>query len=743
MKRAVLVIIILMAGTAILWPQHFEDAHATGVDAIRAKRLQGSAPTFNKEVVRIFQKNCQSCHHPGDIAPFSLMSYQEARPWARSIREQVLLRKMPPWKPALGCGDFREVRGLTDEERSTIAAWVDAGSPEGNSGDLPASLVFPDGWSLGEPDLILSMPEEYTPPTGGDIYRCFSIPVEMRGDRYVSAVDVRPGNRKILHHVIGYLDPDGASAALDAADPGPGYTCFGGPGFSTTGILSAWAPGARAIDEGEGIGIKLQKNARVVLQLHYHPVGQPEKDKTQLGLYFARAPVKKELNFLPLENTTFSIPAGAGHYQVTRSLTTPPFATFDTHIVSIAPHMHLVGREIGIEIAQPNSQPACLVRIDDWDFNWQSFYHFKTPIAAPGGTTLKLTSYYDNTTANPRNPNSPPKTIRYGEATTDEMCLGIVGFTFDSQVLLLSSPQITGVTVDANGNLVVNGGGFLAGADIEINGRAVHDTRTSNSGVAPLLSSELWKVFSPPGQPLQVTVLNPDGVRSAAQPFIREGSALALAAVSAASFAPKPVAPDSVVAVFGAHLAGRTESASTIPLPTELAGTRVRVNGVSASLFFVSAGQINLLIPAATSTGNAIIEISASDGTISRGEVAVVSTSAAIFTSDSTGQGAPAGLATVDGVIFSQVGNPDGSSNEVKSGDFLVLFGTGIRRAVTGSITITIGGKSAPVLFAGPQGGFAGLDQINTQVPSGVSGLVDLIVTIGTEPANAVKVKVR
>jgi uncharacterized protein (TIGR03437 family) len=543
--------------------------------------------------------------------------------------------------------------------------------------------------------------------------------------------------------VIGYLDPNGASAALDAADPGPGYTCFGGPGFSTTGILSAWAPGARAIDEGEGIGIKLQKNARVVLQLHYHPTGQAEKDKTQLGLYFARSPVKKELNFLPLENSTFSIPAGAARHQVTASFSTPALPLFDAHIVSIAPHMHLVGREIGIEIARPNSQLSCLIKIDDWDFNWQSFYHFKEPIAAPGGTTLKLTAYYDNTSGNPRNPNSPPKTIRYGEQTTDEMCLGIVGVTADNQVLLLSSPQITGVTVDASGNLVVSGGGFLAGADIEINGRAVHDTRTSNNGVAPLLSSELWKVLSPPGQLREVTVLNPDGVRSDPQPFTRAGSALPLAAVSAASFALKPVAPDSVVAIFGAQLAGRTESASTLPLPTELGGTRVRVNGVPASLFFVSAGQINLLIPGGTSTGNAIIEVTAGDATISRGEVGIVTTAAAVFTSNSQGHGAPAALATVDGVIFTQVGNPDGTSNEVKSGDHLVLFGTGIRRALTGSMTITIGGKSAPVLFAGPQGGFAGLDQVNTQVPDGVSGLVDLILTIGTEPANVVKVKVR
>ncbi len=734
--------LILLAPFLLLWVfLPGEGIDARDVASRRSNRAQPGVPTFSQEIVRIFQKNCQTCHHPGDIAPFSLMTFAEARPWSRAIREQVILRKMPPWKPTAGCGDFREIRGLTDDERAKIVAWVDGSSPEGNVADLPAPLEFPDGWALGEPDLILSMNEEYTPPTGGDIYRCFSLPVALRGDRYVSAVDVRPGNRKILHHEISYLDPNGASVALDAADPGPGYTCFGGPGFNSTGILNAWAPGARAIDEGEGIGIKLPRNARVVLQLHYHPSGTEEKDRTEIGLYFARSAVKKELNFLPLENTTFSIPAGAKRHEVTASIVTPPFSLADAHIVSIAPHMHLLGREIGIDITRPNSQTECLIKLDDWDFNWQSFYHFNQPIAAPGGSRLKLTSYYDNSSDNPRNPNVPPKIVTYGERTIDEMSLGLDGFTADSQVLTASSPLLTSVSADALGNLVVTGTGLLAGAEIEIGGRLVRDTRVNGVTMTPLLSSDYWKVLSPPGQQVLVTILNPDGVRSAAQPFVRSGTASAVATVSAASYSAGS-SPNAIVAAFGVNLAGVTESAATVPLPTTLGGTQVRLNGELAPLFFVSSGQINFLVPGSTVTGTAVVEVKTSGGLISRGEVVIAATSPSLFTANSSGNGAPAALATLDGVSFRQVGNADGSANEIYVGEFLVLFGTGIRKAATGTVKVTIGGKSAPVFFAGAQNGFVGLDQVNTQIPTGLSGTVTLSLFVNNRLANTVVLKV-
>lgn len=704
------------------------------------KRAQ-STPTFNKEVVRIFQKNCQTCHHPGDIAPFSLMTYQDARPWARAIREQVILKKMPPWKPAPGCGDFSDARGLAQDEINSIVAWVDGGSPEGNAADLPAPLDFPDGWPLGAPDLVVQSDVDYAPPTQGDMYRCFSVPAsDLRGDRWISAVSVKPGNAKIVHHVIAYGDPRGESVALDAKDPGPGYTCFGGPGISTTDLLGGWAPGSRGYFAPNGTGIKLSNNSRVIIQVHYHPTGQAETDRTPVGLYFSKTPVTRQLQVLPLVNTSFAIPPGAKNHEVTASFDVPPLIS--AKMWAVTPHMHLLGKKIKVELTKPGAAtPDCLIDIPDWDFNWQGTYLYKTPIDLTGGAKLKLTCNFDNSTDNPRNPNNPPKTVRWGEETTDEMALAFIGFTLDQLPLPLSAPTLSEVMVDSNGNLVASGSGFLAGADIEINGRSLRDTASAQAN--KLSSSELWKVYAAPGQEVSVTALNPDGVRTPAIKFTRLGSARALTAVSAASFSADALAPEAIAAAFGTGLATTTMLASSTPLPTELAGTKVRVNGVLAPLFFVAPTQINFLVPAGVLTGSAVVEIISGDNTLSRGVINLALSAPSLFTSNASGVGAPAAVVTKDGVNFTAVGNPDGSSNPVDANDYLVLFGTGIRKASAATIKITIGGKDAPALFAGAQGGFAGLDQINTQIPTGISGVVDLVVSINGKAANTVKIRIR
>lgn len=716
-----------------------------------AKRAQ--TPTFSKEVVRVLQKNCQSCHHPGDIAPFSLMTYQEARPWAKAIREQVLTQKMPPWKPVPGCGDFRDARALTQEEINTLVNWVDSGAPEGNSADLPAPQVFPDGWSQGEPDFIATPETSYTPPQGKDTYRCFSVPTaSLRGDRYIQGLDVRPGNRRIVHHVIAYADPQGQSVALDAKDPGPGYNCTTtGPGFpisfSVNDLLSGkavmlggWAPGSRGYFSPEGVGIKLPGNApdRVVVQVHYHPTDEPEADLTSVGFYFARKPVLKAMMLLPLVNTTFSIPPGAKNHEVTQTFDVP--SLLSGKIIGITPHMHLLGKQIKVEMTRPGEAAQCLVNIPSWDFNWQGSYLYQNPIAAPGGSRLKLTCVFDNSSDNPYNPSKPPITVRWGEETTDEMALAFIASTVDAFSLTPSTPQLASATVNAQGQLAVSGTGFLPGADIEINGRTLRDTAASGSG---LVSSELWKVLAEPGKEASVTVLNPDGVRTAAVKFTRTGTAKSLATVSAASFAADALAPEAIVAAFGTGLATAVQVANSTPLPTQLAGTSVRVNGVLAPLFFVAPTQVNFLIPGGTTTGSAVIEILSGDTTLSRGTVTLAATAPSLFTANASGAGAPAAVVTKDGVNYSPAGNVDGTPNVLDVGDYLVLFGSGLRRASTTAMRITIGGKDAPVLFNGAQGGYAGLDQINTQIPTGISGVVDVIVSINGKAANTVKVRVR
>ncbi|MFN0085740.1 MAG: hypothetical protein ACKVX9_10155 [Blastocatellia bacterium] len=745
-KRSFLILLAMaaMAAWAVTGRRLEAEASTSSEAGSKTGKRSQAAPTYNKEVVRILQKSCQTCHHPGDIAPFSMMTYRETRPWAASIREQVITKKMPPWKPLAGCGDFRDARGLAQEEINTLVAWVDGGAPEGNASDLPPMLEFPDGWSLGAPDLVIAPETEYTPPTQGDMYRCFTVPAgNLRGDRWIGALTVKPGNARIVHHVIAYGDPTGESVALDAKDPEPGYRCFGGPGISTTQMLGGWAPGSRGYFAPDGTGIKLNNNSRVVVQVHYHPTGEKETDRTLVGLYFSKKPVERELQVLPLVNTGFTIPAGAKNYDVTASFTVP--ALLSAKIWAITPHMHLLGKKIKVELTRANVvTPECLVDIPQWDFNWQGTYLYNKPVELTPNSRLRLTCNYDNSTDNPFNPNNPPKAVRWGEETTDEMALAFIGFTLDALALPLSAPSLRDVIVDGTGALSVGGAGFLAGADIEINGHSLRDTAAdAGTQAAKLSSSEMWKVYAAPGQQADVAVLNPDGVRTPVAKFVRPGTARPVAAVSAASFAADALAPEAIGAAFGTGLATATAIANATPLPTELAGTRVRVNGVLAPLFFVAAGQVNFLVPAGVQSGSAVLEILAGDNVLSRGAINLVSAAASLFTSNATGTGAPAAVGTKDGVTFFSVGNPDGSANPLDAGDYLVLFGTGFRKAPLPSVRITIGGRDVPALYAGAQGSLAGLDQINTQIPAGLSGLVDLVVSINGKPANTVRIRVR
>lgn len=317
--------------------------------------------------------------------------------------------------------------------------------------------------------------------------------------------------------------------------------------------------------------------------------------------------------------------------------------------------------------------------------------------------------------------------------------------TGNSSTVALSLPMLSDVGVEANGNLTVRGSGFLPGAEIEINNHRLSDTKLENTANSSLLTSaEMWRVYAAPGRLVNVTVINPDGVRSVPRSFARLGVSFNATTVSAASYlATDALTPEGIATVFGFNLAIGSDVADATPLPNRLAGTTVRVNGILAPLFYVSPGQINFLIPAKTPPGTAIIEITSADGTISRSEIKVAAIAPAIFTANSQGTGAPAALATADGIIYYGVGNPDGTSNYVQTGHYLVMYGTGFRYALSDEVKITIGGINAPVLYAGAQPNFLGLDQINTQIPTGISGTVDLVATVNGKAANVVKLRVK
>ncbi|HVG24532.1 MAG TPA: ascorbate-dependent monooxygenase [Thermoanaerobaculia bacterium] len=419
--------ILLLAALAIALPLI---ARQRAVQHREPAPPSSGTPTFSNEVVRIFQQHCQNCHHPGDIAPFSLMEYADAKPRASLIKIMTQTRQMPPWKAAEGCGDFLDERRLSNAEIATIAKWVEAGAPEGNRAQLPAPRTFSNDWELGTPDLVLANSESFTPPPHEDTYRCFTIPTNLTTDRWVRAVDTHPGDRQTVHHVLTFVDTTGESQRLDDAEPGPGYTCFGGPGINTTGSLGGWAPGQRALELPTDVAFRLPAGSRVVMQVHYHPHHEETiADRTAYGVYFSEQPSPKELRFLPIVNQNFTIPPNDPNYRVDGSF---PFALpFPVKIWVIAPHMHLLGRKMEVQYTPRNGTEQCLIRIDDWDFNWQGTYRYKQPIEVPAGAKLTFRAWYDNSVNNPNNPNTPPKPVSWGEATTDEMALAFVGVTIE------------------------------------------------------------------------------------------------------------------------------------------------------------------------------------------------------------------------------------------------------------------------------------------------------------------------
>ena len=391
--------------------------------------------TWSKDVVPVMQQHCQGCHRSGDIGPFSLTSYDDAYSHRQKILRAVERRKMPPWKPVTGFGDFLDVRRLSEGEIQLIRDWVAAGAPEGNPKDLPPPRQWPSTWTLGAPDVVLIPESAYEVPSADqDLYRCFVIPTAFPDDVYLTAVDFIPGNRQIVHHVLTYLDTSGTSVKLDEADPGLGYTCFGGPGFPAAGGIGGWAPGAVPRVKPDGVGTLLPAGARVVMQVHYHNrTGRPESDRTQIGLYLSKKPVDKRARAIPVLNRTFLIPAGEAHHEVRASYTIPPGQNL--HAIGISPHMHLLGREMKVTATYPDGAAQPLIYIDDWDFHWQGTYTFAKPVPLPAGTRIDVQAVYDNSSANRRNPSSPPKDVRWGEGTTDEMCIVFIGVTADGEHL--------------------------------------------------------------------------------------------------------------------------------------------------------------------------------------------------------------------------------------------------------------------------------------------------------------------
>lgn len=390
-----------------------------------AKPTKRTVPTYADDIAPLIQKNCQSCHRDGEIGPMPFETYEQVRKYAANIVSVTESKLMPPWKPVDGHGEFTNKRKLTTEQIALFKKWADSGTPSGELSNAPKNPEYPKGWQLGTPDLVLSMPAKWrVAPSGPDVYRCFVLPTNLTEDKEVVAVEYRAGNKRIVHHVIGFIDVNGEGRKKDEAEDGPGYTSFGGPGFMPFGEVGGWAPGNMPAFLPNGIGRKLPAGSDVVIQMHYHPNGQAEDDITQVGLYFAKKPIQKQLRIIPVVIRNLDIPAGDANHWVEATFPVP----VDADVIFAVPHMHLLGRQIEMWATLPDGTVKPIIRIDDWDYQWQDNYFYKEPLHLPKGAKVTLKARYDNSEANPRNPNSPPKKVAWGEETTDEMCIGFLGF---------------------------------------------------------------------------------------------------------------------------------------------------------------------------------------------------------------------------------------------------------------------------------------------------------------------------
>lgn len=387
-----------------------------------------ATPTFNRDIAPILYKNCSNCHRPGEVAPFSLLTYDDAAKRAKQIAAVTQARFMPPWKAEPGYGHFLNERRLTDQQLAAIRDWAAHGALEGDPSQKPTPPKFSDGWQAGDPDQVVAMSQPYAlPAEGPDVFRCFVIPLNAAQDEYVSQVEFRPGNRRVVHHAILFLDNTGQAHRREKV-PGQGYDCVGGPGLTIGGGLGGWAPGTLPNHFEDGIAQIVPKGADLVMQLHYHLSGKPEQDLSQVGLKFSKTPPVRGLTLLTVGNASIDIPAGENNYVVKASATLP----MDSEVIGVFPHAHYLCKDMKVEARLPDGTVQPLIWIKDWDFNWQGSYRYVSPIKLPKGSQIAMQYSYDNSTANPRNPSNPPREVKFGEQTTNEMAFTFVQVTLDS-----------------------------------------------------------------------------------------------------------------------------------------------------------------------------------------------------------------------------------------------------------------------------------------------------------------------
>ncbi len=375
--------------------------------------------TFTADIAPILYEACGACHRPNGPGPFSLLTYPDVMRRARQIADVTATRFMPPWKAEPASGDFIGQRRLTDAEVALIRRWVELGAPEGDRAALPKRPRWTEGWQLGPPDLIVTLPEPYElQAESQDVFRIFAIPLRIPATRFVRGIEFHPGNPRVVHHANIRIDHTPASRQLDAGDPAPGYDgLMPRSAVYPDGHFLGWTPGQLAPLVSSDLAWRLDPGADLVIQLHMQPSGKREIVRPSIGLYFSRKPPARAPSILRLGSQGIDIRVNDPSYTIADSFVLP----VDAELHAVQPHAHYRAREVRGLATLPDGSARVLIHITDWDFRWQHVYRYVQPVSLPRGTTLSMRYTYDNSSANPRNPRQPPTRVLWGQRTADEM----------------------------------------------------------------------------------------------------------------------------------------------------------------------------------------------------------------------------------------------------------------------------------------------------------------------------------
>ncbi len=397
-----------------------------------ALALAAPAPTFTKDIAAILDRNCVTCHRSGQIGPMPLITYEQTRPWAKAIKAQVATGKMPPWHAMEARGTFSNDRRLSEKDKETLISWADHGALEGNAKDRPPVPVFAEGWEIGTPDVVLAMEKPYAVPATGTVkYQYVTIPTNFTEDKWVKAIEVRPGVRSVVHHILVFAKEPEAKMErppftylvpkMPAPKPGQEEK---GPGV----LIATNAPGTNAMTFPQGTAIRIKAGSKLTFQIHYTASGKPAEDTSSVGLIFASQPPQQEMRTDAFMNPMFTLPPGDPNKEVASTIE----FTEDAHVHAIFPHTHVRGKDWSYQVVYPDGRKQQVLTVPHYDFNWQTYYTFTTPLALPKGARLEAVAHYDNSANNPANPD-PKVAVHWGEQTWQEMQYTGLTYTVDEK----------------------------------------------------------------------------------------------------------------------------------------------------------------------------------------------------------------------------------------------------------------------------------------------------------------------